>query len=69
MVVDQSRNSCDEAARSAWTSRWWAMLGVAQQSALAATLAEGALGELDGFLGEAPPLADVAIPSPLGMGG
>ena len=51
------------AARSAWASRWWALLGVAQQSALAASLAEDTLGELDGFLGDAPPLADVLLPS------
>jgi hypothetical protein len=38
------------------------MLGVAQQTALAATLAEVVPGELDGFVGEAPPLADVLLP-------
>ena len=34
-------------ARAAWASRWWALLGVAQQSALAATLTEDAFGQLD----------------------
>ena len=47
------------AARFAWASRWWAMLGVAQQSALAATLGESTLGEVDGFVGVPPPLAGI----------
>ena len=46
------------AARAAWATRWFSMLGVAQQSALAATVGESALGDLDGMVGEAPPLAE-----------
>ena len=49
------------AARMAWASRWWAMLGVAQQSALAATISESALGDLDGIEGDAPPLAEALM--------
>ena len=48
-------------ARMAWASRWWALLSVAQQIALAATLSEDALGGLDGFSGEPPPLAKVLL--------
>ena len=48
------------AAQAAWAARWWAMmLGVAQQTTLAATLVEPSFPTLDALAGEAPPLADV----------
>ena len=47
------------AALTAWAVRWWSMLSVAQQTALAATLAADVLGDLDGWAGEPPPLADI----------
>ena len=56
------------AAQAAWAARWWAMLGVAQQTTLAATLVEPSFPTLDALAGEAPPLADVLLegePPPL----
>ena len=47
------------AARSAWRARWSAMLGVAQQTALAASLASYVPGTLDGCVCDAPPLGDI----------
>ena len=48
-------------ARTARACRWWALLCVARQSALAAMLTEDALGGLGGFSGEPPALADVLL--------
>ena len=56
-----------EAAKAAWAARWWAMLSVAQQDTLAATLVEADLGCIDVAEGEAPPLAEalmVDVPPP-----
>ena len=50
-----------EAARAAWMTRWTTLLGVAQQAALAASLAADVPCELDGVVGDAPPLADVLL--------
>jgi hypothetical protein len=49
------------AARQAWVARWYALLSVAQQTALAATLAEDVPSTLDGVVGEPPPLAEVLL--------
>lgn len=46
-------------ALHAWEARWWTILSVGAQSALAATLTEEAVMVLDGHDGEEPPLADV----------
>ena len=55
-------------ARAAWTSRWWGLLSVAAQSALAATLGGGSASALGGPAGEDEVLLghvlDDAPPSP-----
>ena len=52
--------SCIRAsARHAWSTRWWTLLSVAQQSALAASLTDDAVGAVPGCDGEAP--SDVAV--------
>ena len=50
-----------QAARSAWQSRWWALLSVAVQDSLAATLVEDALPTLDGHDGAEPELTEVLL--------
>ena len=46
-------------AAQAWRARWWEILSVAAQAALAATLVEEAHPTLDGSDGAEPALADV----------
>ena len=46
-------------ARTAFASRWWAMLSVGAQAALAMTLVDDCPKTLDGYDGEAPPDKDV----------
>ena len=56
-----------KAAGHAWTRRWWALLSVAVQDAVAATLVEGAAGPQGGALGyEEPFLAEVLGDAPGG---
>ena len=43
----------------AWEARWWSMLSVAAQDALAATLVDDALDLLHGWKGEGPPLGQL----------
>ena len=47
--------------RAAWAARWWGLLSVAQQGALAASLGEALVLLPEGFDGEAPPLGDVLL--------
>ena len=47
--------------RQRWAARWWALLSVSAQDALAASLAEESLRLLDGRDAEAPPLSDVLL--------
>ena len=49
------------AIAGALAARWWAMLSVAAQSTLAATLVDDAVGGLDGVPGDLPPWAEVAL--------
>jgi len=48
-------------AQLAWTARWWAMLSIAAQNTLAATILDDAVPVLDGFDGEEPALTDVLL--------
>ena len=45
-------------AARAWEARWWGMLSVAVQNALAATLVDDAPHLLHGWEGEGPPLGE-----------
>ncbi len=47
------------AARIGWGSHWWALLSVAAQCTLAATLVDGAVKVLDGVDGGEPLIPDV----------
>jgi len=49
------------AAQLAWEARWWAMLSVAAQNTLAATILDDAVATLVGFDGNEPTLADVLL--------
>ena len=55
----EAPNHARKAARIAWESRWWAILSVAQQDTLAATLVDDAVPLLGGHDGEEPTLPDV----------
>ena len=46
-------------ARSAFERRWWSLLSIAQQDALAATLVDDGLTTLDGHDGACPFVVDV----------
>ena len=48
-----------------WVSRWWALLSMAQQTALAASLSEEHMGVLHGTAADEPPLADVLLDTPI----
>ena len=47
--------------RQAWLARWWALLSIAAQDALAASLSETALGALEGGGGPEPSLGDLLL--------
>ena len=47
--------------RHAWAARWWALLSVAAQDALAASLTEPSLALLDGEDGAEPTLGDLLL--------
>ena len=48
-------------AQLAWSSRWWAMLSVSAQGALAAAILDDAVSVLDGHDGQEPALTDVLL--------
>ena len=48
-------------ARIGFESRWWALLSVAQQDALAASLVDDGIVALDGHDGAEPPLIDIIV--------
>ena len=55
-----------QSARAAWLSRWWGLLSVAAQSALAATLGGASALALGGPVGdEEVPLGDVLDEAPI----
>ena len=55
----EAQDTLREALRHAWASRWRALLAVAAQDALAASLAEASFRLLDGHDAEEPPLGDL----------
>ena len=67
LASHRSRHAPPQLRRStarAWEARWWAMLSVAVQNALAATLVDDAPHLLHGWAGDGPPLGELLRDEP-----
>ena len=64
LAKQKSRNALAllrQSARAAWHNRWWGLLSVAAQDALAASLSESVVRVLEGHDGIEPPIGDVLL--------